>query len=218
MASARPAAIPSWLGKRPPVSGDWSLTFDEEFNHTQIDTRKWNIYGPNYWDRVTHWSKHNLILADGVAKLHFERKRVPQRQPQRGAQEPDGANASDYACGYLDTNDRWVQRYGYFETRVKLPRVPGLWPTFWMMPDRGPAFSPQSERGDIGHGAMELDIMEHLTRWGPYRYNVALHFDGYGNEHKTVGTPYNYVPADKDGFIHRGLTLDARLNRLLRQR
>ncbi len=47
--------------------------------------------------------------------------------------------------------------------------------------------------------------MEHLTRWGPYRYNIALHFDGYGKEHKSVGSPFNYVQADKDGFITPGL-------------
>ncbi len=52
---------------------------------------------------------------------------------------------------------------------------------------------------------MELDIMEHLTRWGPYRYNVALHLDGYGKEHKAVGSSCNYVQADKDGFITPGL-------------
>ena len=61
------------------------------------------------------------------------------------------------------------------------------------------------EADDNGNGGMELDIMEHLTRWGPYRYNIALHLDGYGKDHKSVGTPFNYVQADKDGFITPGL-------------
>jgi beta-glucanase (GH16 family) len=52
---------------------------------------------------------------------------------------------------------------------------------------------------------MEFDIMEHLTRWGPYRYNIALHWDGYGKSHKALGSACNYVPADKDGFITSGL-------------
>ena len=47
--------------------------------------------------------------------------------------------------------------------------------------------------------------MEHLTRWGPYRYNIALHFDDYGKDHKSVGSACNYVQADKDGFITPGL-------------
>jgi beta-glucanase (GH16 family) len=146
-----------------------------------------------------------LLLGDGVVKLHFEKKRGFHNDSQEKPQNLTGLNQSDYACGYLDTYGKWVQRYGYFEARVKLPRVPGLWPTFWMMPDRGPAAGPQGERSDTGNGGMELDIMEHLTRWGPYRYNVALHFDGYGPEHKAVGSSCNYVRADQDGFITSGL-------------
>ena len=181
-AAAPPAVVPEWLGKRPPVEGDWVKTFDEKFDGPAIDPTKWNIYGPNYWDRASHWSKDNLILGGGLAKLHFEKKRGFHND-NPDPKEPKnltGQNESDYACGYLDTYGKWVQRYGYFEARVKLPRVPGLWPTFWMMPDRGAAAGPQWKRSDTGNGGMELDIMEHLTRWGPYRYNVALHFDGYG--------------------------------------
>ncbi|MCU0981900.1 MAG: glycoside hydrolase family 16 protein [Pirellulaceae bacterium] len=203
--AAPPAILPDWLGKRPPVEGDWVKTFDDEFDSPAIDAKKWNIYGPNYWDRASHWSKDNLLLGGGVATLHFEKKRGFHNDSTEQPQNLTGLNQSDYACGYLDTYGKWVQRYGYFETRVKLPRKPGLWPTFWMMPDRGPAAGPQGKRSDTGNGAMELDIMEHLTRWGPYRYNVALHFDGYGPEHKAVGSSNNYVRADKDGFITSGL-------------
>jgi beta-glucanase (GH16 family) len=52
---------------------------------------------------------------------------------------------------------------------------------------------------------MELDVMEHLTRWGPYRYNIAMHWDGYGKEHKATGSAYNYVQPDRQGFITVGL-------------
>jgi beta-glucanase (GH16 family) len=202
-ALAPPAELPDWLGKRPPVAGDWVVTFDEEFDKPTIDATHWNIYGPNYWDRASHWSKDNLILADGLATLRFEKKRGPHNDdPKTKPQNLTGQVESDYACGYLDTAGKWVQRYGYFESRVKLPRVPGLWPTFWMMPDRGPE-SPI--RRDTGGGAMELDIMEHLTRWGPFRYNTALHWDGYKEQHKAVGTSCNYVAADRDGFITSGL-------------
>ena len=30
--------------------------------------------------------------------------------------------------------------------------------------------------------------MEHLTRWGPTRYNIAMHWDGYGKSHKSTGS------------------------------
>ena len=206
-ADAPAAELPEWLGKRPPVEGDWVKTFDENFDGPAIDLSKWNIYGPNYWDKATHWSKDNLLLGGGMAKLHFEKKRgFHNDDPNpKELKNLSGKNESDYACGFLETYGKWVQRYGYFEARVKLPTAPGLWPTFWLMPDRGAAAGPQWKRQDTANGGMEFDIMEHLTRWGPYRYNIALHWDGYGKEHKSVGSATNYIQADKEGFITAGL-------------
>ncbi|OGV39070.1 MAG: hypothetical protein A2X48_18090 [Lentisphaerae bacterium GWF2_49_21] len=201
------AVLPEWLGKRPPVEGDWTMTFDEEFDGKEIDMKKWNIYGPNYWDKKSHWTKDNLILGNGVVKFKFEKKRGFHNDDpnEKKPQNLSGSNESDYACGYLDSYGKWVQRYGYFEARVKLPVAPGLWPTFWMMPDRGAAAGPQWKRANTGDGAMEFDIMEHLTRWGPYRHNIAFHWDGYGKEHKQTGTGNIYVQPDKDGFITCGM-------------
>ncbi len=201
------AKIPDWLGKRPPVEGDWVLTFDENFDGKEVDLKKWNIYGPNYWDKRTHWTKDNLILGDGVMKMRFERKTGFHNDDpnETNPQTLSKSNTSDYACGYLDTYGKWVQRYGYFEARVKLPVVPGLWPTFWMMPDRGYQAGPQWKRANTGNGAMEFDIMEHLTRWGPYRHNIAFHWDGYQKEHKQTGSSTIYVQPDKDGFITCGM-------------
>jgi beta-glucanase (GH16 family) len=140
-----------------------------------------------------------------MANLRFEKKRGfhnDNSDPNVGPQNLTGQKQSDYACGFLDTWGKWVQRYGYFESRVKLPRARGLWPTFWMVPDRG---GEKHGGSDTGHGAMEMDIMEHVTRWGPYRHNIALHWDGYGKDHKSRGSDCIYVQADKDGFITSGL-------------
>jgi len=207
LADAPPAQIPEGLGKRPPVEGDWVKTFDEEFEGTEVDQTKWNIYGPNWWDKASHWSKDNLIVGGGLAKLHFEKKRGFHNDNPNPKEKLtlSGLNESDYACGYLDTYGKWVQRYGYFEARVKLPTAPGLWPTFWMMPDRGVGAGPHWKRSDTGNGAMEFDIMEHLTRWGPHRYNIAMHWDGYDKQHTSLGSGCNYVQADQDGFITCGL-------------
>ena len=203
------ADLPAWIGKRPPVpeaeAGNWVKTLDDQFDGASIDEKTWSIYGPNFWDKKTHWSKDNLVLDGGKLKMRFEKKTGPHNDV------PDGTK-TDYACGFLDTYGKWVQRYGYFEARVKLPEAPGLWPTFWLTMDRGGAAGPQWKRQstdklatDTGVGGMELDIMEHLTRWGPYRYNIAQHWDGYGKNHKQTGSTYNYIRPDKDGFITVGM-------------
>jgi beta-glucanase (GH16 family) len=190
--------LPDWLGKKPPVDGDWALTFEDNFDGTSPNPAKWNIYAENYWDKASAFSKDNLIVEDGFAKLRYEKKKNHHNDDPK-------AKPFEYTTGFLDTYGKWTQRYGYFETRVKLPRSPGLWPAFWLMPDRGAAAGEKWKRQDTGNGAMEFDIVEHLTRWGPYRMNIAMHWDGYGKEHKAIGTSNVYVQLDKDGFYTAGL-------------
>lgn len=190
--------LPAWLGQRPPVPGEWVKTLDEEFDGSTLDPTLWNIYAENYWDKPSHFSKDNVVLGGGVVKLHYEKRRGYHNDDPKKQQ-------TDYTTGYLDTYGKWVQRYGYFEARVKIPNAPGLWPAFWMMPDRGASAGEQWKRQDTKNGGMEFDIMEYLTRWGPYRYNIAMHYDGYDKEHKSLGSDTIYVQPDKDGFLTCGL-------------
>jgi beta-glucanase (GH16 family) len=196
--------LPAWLGKRPPVAeekaGEWVQTFNDDFDGQQVDAAKWNIYGENYWDKQSHFSKDNVVVENGVVRLRFEKKSGPHNDDPNHKR-----GVTPYATGFLQTYGKWVQRYGYFEARMKLPKAPGLWPAFWMMPDRGEAAGEQWKRADTKNGGMEFDILEHLTRWGPYRYNIAQHWDGYGKEHKSNGTSAIYVQPDADGFITAGL-------------
>jgi len=138
-----------------------------------------------------------MIRIDNVSKQHGHHN------------DDEKMPANEYATGYADTYGKWVQRYGYFEARMKLPTAPGLWPAFWMMPDRGPntpdAPGSKKNRCTTSNGAMEFDIMEQLSIWGPQRYNIAMHWDDYGPAHKSIGTGKIYFQADKDGFVTTGL-------------
>jgi beta-glucanase (GH16 family) len=197
-AGAPPVVMPTWLGKRPPVDGNWKMSFDEEFNGNFIDDKKWNVHGDNYYDQRSHWTKDDVIVSNGVATFRYEKK--------TGFQNDDPTQKqTDYASGFLDSFGKFTQRYGYFEVRMKLPKAPGLWPAFWMMPDRGPAGGDKYKRLDTHNGGMEIDIMEFLSRWGVYRYNTAFHWDGYNKDHRQTGNQKNYVQADKDGYITPGV-------------
>jgi len=193
-----PSDLPAWVGKRPPVEGDWVKTLDENFDGDSLDLHRWNIYSSNYWDKRTHFAKDNAIVKDGKLTLRYEKKTGYHNDDPAGKK-------TDYACGFADTYGKWRQRYGYFEARVKLPKAPGLWPAFWTMPDRGPEAGPQWKRSSTANGGMEHDVLEFLSGWGPYRYNMAFHWDGYGKEHKSGGTTCGYVVPDKAGFITTGV-------------
>jgi beta-glucanase (GH16 family) len=194
--------IASSLGQKPPVDGEWTQTFDEEFKGHSIDESKWNLITENYWDHRTHFTREETTVANGSCTIHYIKKSGP---PEIDPTKP----ATPYACGYLDTYGKWVQRYGYFESKFKMPSAPGLWPAFWLMPDRGVADGPQWKRSDTGTQAgtqgMEFDIFEYLSGWGPCRYNIAMHWDGYGKNHKSTGQTTNYFVPDKDGFVTAGL-------------
>jgi beta-glucanase (GH16 family) len=193
-----PATLPEWVGKRPPVEGDWKMTFNDEFEGSEIDISKWNYYGANYWDKKSRFSKNNTYVKDGTARLKFE------KSTGRHNDDPEGKE-TEYATGFLDTYGKWVQRYGYFESRMKLPDAPGVWPAFWTMPDRGLEAGPQWKRQATEKDGMEFDIMEHLSRWGPYRYTIAMHWDGYGKNHKATGAASVYFNPDKDGYVTAGV-------------
>jgi beta-glucanase (GH16 family) len=190
--------LPSWLGQRPPVEGEWTKTFEDNFDGKTIDLTKWNIYAPNFWDKRTHFSKDNVIVNDGKLALRLERKTGRQND------NPEGKE-TEYATGFADTYGKWVQRYGYFEARLKLPNAPCLWPAFWLMPDRGLGKGDQGHRQSTKFGGMEFDIVEQLSIYGSQRFNFAMHWDGYGAVHKATGSSCMYVPADKDGFLVVGL-------------
>lgn len=207
----KPPKLPSWLGQRPPVDGEWTKTFEDNFDGQTIDLHKWNVHAPNYGEKRMHFSKDNVILKDGKMFLHFEKKRGRHNDDPRGKE-------TDYATGWADTYGKWVQRYGYFESRVKLAKAPCLFPAFWLMPDRGAAVGPAWKRAhtakltatvgkgnDAGIGGMEMDIFENLSIWGPYRTDFCMHWDGYGASHKSCGYMGNYFQPDKEGFVTFGM-------------
>jgi beta-glucanase (GH16 family) len=210
------AELPSWIGKRPPVEGDWVQSFDEEFDGSAINFSKWNIYGNNRLDgsyiwnrnhnqrRVAHFSKENVQLRDDKAILRFEK---------RSGNNNDAATSAvptDYASGLLTTYGKWTQRYGYFEARIKPPRaLSGVWASFTLMPDRGKAMGTQAIRSstarlatDTGIGGAEFSVLDNFSSEGANRVNVGVRDKVDG---KPLGSADKYVQVDKDGYLTIGL-------------
>ena len=187
---------PSWLGQQPPPSatGTWVKTFEENFNGPTLDTSRWNTVTTNYWDATVHFSDNDVILGNSFLTLRLEKKT---------GSDSLNTTPTSYAAGWLDTYNKWKQRYGYWEIRVKLPDVPAMWPAFWLMPLRPNGGNPLSN--STTNGGMEFDIFEGQSIWGPYRTNYAMHWDGYGTNHQQIGYGDVYHQPDRYGFITVGL-------------
>lgn len=200
-----PVIPPEWLGTRPPVEGDWVVTFNEDFNEGSSPN-------PEIWNfKLSHDTVHphearntpqNVYIEDGAMVIKAE------INPGHHNDDPN-LPIREYASGAVTTYDKWTQCYGYLEARMKLPKARGLWPAFWTMPDRGAEsglgkWERRTTANSHGQG-MEIDILEYLTEWGRGRNNVATHWDGYGENHKSWGYSHMYYGPTPDGWHTFGL-------------
>jgi beta-glucanase (GH16 family) len=194
-----PVAPPAWVGKHPPVAGDWVKTLDENFDGNTLSRDLWYTRTDDWdglSDQLQAYSADELVVGQGLLTMRYEKRTIHQY-------DDPTLPTRDFASSYLTTYGKWTQCYGYFEARIKLPTTRGLWPAFWLMPDRGKGSGPG--RGDTHNGGMEFDIMEDLAEWGPGKYNVAVHWDGYDLDHQSWGSADTYYGRTPDGWHTWGL-------------
>ena len=141
------------------ITNNLNLVWADEFNGNTLDASKWKV--PPAWNRQdgSYWSADNYqMTGNGQLKLSVTEK-----------------NGKVY-CGALRTHNLFDKKYGYFEVRCKVPQMQGGWAAFWMMPY-------QNKPGNAGNDGTEIDIFESINGWKG-QINHALHWDGYGPEHK----------------------------------
>lgn len=138
------------------------LTFEDEFEGDSLDTSKWE-YCPEWkrQDLECYWDNGCVSVRDGKLVLSAECR--------------DGT----FYMGAVRTKNKFEQAYGYFEIKCKLNSVPGYWSAFWIM---GETVGNEDGSGTDG---TEIDIME--SAYFGRAINHALHWDGYGVNHKSIG-------------------------------
>jgi len=130
----------------------YKLVWADEFDAPTLDAGKWNTsYAPKVHPlgcngEQQSYAREQVSLRDGKLVLQVERK------PREGM---------PFTSGMVASHDKFTQRYGWFEARLKLPRGKGLWPAFWLL--------PQSKQWPP-----EIDIMEHKGRI-PDRVWLTVH-------------------------------------------
>jgi beta-glucanase (GH16 family) len=97
-------------------------------------------------------------------------------------------NPANYQCWYgtcqytsarLNTAGRFIQAYGRFEARLKVPRGQGLWPAFWML---------GNDIGSVGWpNSGEIDVMENVG-FEPNTVHGSMHGPGYSGGNPLTGT------------------------------
>ncbi len=150
------------IDRLPPVTPGkrWDLVWSDEFDGTNVDETKWNIVEGKRNDVIR---SRKAVSLDGQGHLIMSIFK-------------EGSKSYD---GWVDTKGKFEHRFGYYTARIKLQTSTGHWSAFWLQ-------TPATTNVDgSGRDGSEIDIMEKpgLSEV----VNHAIHWDGYGKDHKSEG-------------------------------
>ena len=168
----------------------FKITFHDEFDGKQLDTTKWEA--PEMPRQgSSRWVKSLVRVEKGLLHLGIKLTNDPVLR---------------YDCAGIRTQRNYdpnqtmfQQRYGYFETRCKLPKnlKADYWGSFWMM--CGKVADQTSDTRD----GLEVDILETFHFASKNAYSLSFHWNGYGAKHNSVGSECAPTPQALDGKFHR---------------
>ncbi|MEZ4223090.1 MAG: glycoside hydrolase family 16 protein [Polyangiaceae bacterium] len=148
----------------------FTLTFQDEFDGTSLDTAKWQRRYK--WGEAVINSELQAYVDDAFSLQNGVLNIVGKKQSGQYAGQTMG-----YTSGVICSLHE--QTYGYFEARLKMPKGKGLWPAFWLL-------------GAVGtSGVNEIDIQEYLGH-EPNKIYMTLHWGtDYGSGHQSDGSNYS---------------------------
>ncbi|TWT76465.1 Endo-1,3-1,4-beta-glycanase ExsH [Planctomycetes bacterium CA13] len=162
----------------PPDDKSLTLKWHDEFDGDQLDATKWEAR-PDGKRKGGWWSPRAISLnGEGhLAITTFSDNGKP-------------------TTGCVWTKGKFEHSFGYYVARVKFQNQPGHWSAFWI---NGNGIGTV---GDDGRDGTEIDIME--KPWLDDRVQHTLHWDGYGDHHKSKGNVVK-VPDVMNGWHTFGL-------------
>jgi len=164
------------------------LVFWDDFDGNLLDFSKWD-YAPE-WDRQgrSTWKDDMVSVNGGFLHLGFK------RDPVLGAAKSKNKTLANnwIRSGAVRTQKRdgsmlFTGGFGFYEARVKLPKVNGIWGAFWLM---SPSQWIMTDEGVIG---TEIDIVETFDN-PQHIYNAALNWNGYGKNRKFANSFASKLP------------------------
>jgi beta-glucanase (GH16 family) len=145
------------------VANFTNLVLDENFDTDGAPNSE--VWGFDIGNGIDGW---------GNQELQYYTNRSENVTIQNGVllitAQQESFEGSEYTSARLLTKDKFEQRYGRFEARIRLPFGQGIWPAFWML------------GADIDEnpwpGAGEIDIMEYRGQ-NPTVLIGSVHGPGY---------------------------------------
>jgi len=172
------------------VNGPRKTIFEDNFDGITLNNNNWQLAWPEIRHNRSNWEDDMVEVKDG--NLILKMRRDPAIAPA-GVDESFKNNW--IRAGAVRTIERdWPSQrnkhslfensYGYYEARIKFNQMRGAWGAFWLMLR---TVAPGAPSGEFSSKkGTEIDIIEFI-RNDQGLYNFAIHWDGYGPEHKWAG-------------------------------
>jgi beta-glucanase (GH16 family) len=201
----------------------YELVFSDEFNGTALNPYRWHSQlrwdgewnGERYEYRIINGEDQfyvNVLSPDpehqreivpvynpfkfNGSTLRIQAARNPLRNRVRTRTHgklDDIVVQQPFLSGAISTHEKFAQKYGYFEARIKIPSHVGTFPAFWLF---------HARRAWEGTQRTEIDIMENLGHAPHYIYN-SFHY--FKNVTRTYSGDANFIKPKPSGQIFTGI-------------
>ena len=202
---------------------NYNLVFSDEFNGSSLNSYRWNtqlrwdgefngerfeyrvINGEDqfYVNKLSDDPAHADVVGGAHNPFEFDGQRLAIRAVKNPLKKNTGSKRfgplkeiveqQEFLSGAISTYDKFTQKYGYFEARIKIPKHDGTFPAFWLH---------HQKRSYEGTYKSEIDIMENLGHAPQYIYNSFHYFTDVSRGFN--GNPHFLKPKPQ-GQIYTGL-------------
>lgn len=200
----------------------YELVFSDEFNGTALNPYRWHSQlrwdgewnGERYEYRIINGedqfyvnvlspdSEHQKDIVPVYNPFKFDGNHMSikatvnplndRERTRTHGKLDDIVHQQPFLSGAISTHEKFAQKYGYFEARIKIPSHVGTFPAFWLFHER---------RAWEGTQRTEIDIMENLGHAPEYVYN-SFHY--FKNVTEYYGGDANFIKPKPSGQIYTG--------------
>ena len=155
-----------------PIEAEFNLIWEDQFNGTEIDTKKWEFqigdgsdYGIYGWgnNEKQYYRKENANIVNGILKIKAIKEEFQNYK---------------YTSARMRTKGKADFKYGKIEAKIKMSNSKGLWHAFWLLPSNPSKSWPMSG---------EIDVMEYVGN-SPDEILNTLHFADNFDNHQFLGS------------------------------
>lgn len=170
------------------TDNDPNLVFFDSFD--SLNTDIWNVYTKNVYsydnDLIEPGHGYDEILRTGIRKGgYWDKEQVFTKDGNLVIRT--AIKDGKYYTGALDTDNKFERSYGYYETRVFLPKACGLWSAFWIMCDKMGISSTDAKISGSEIDIFETPFYTH-TQTKVDIYQSAIHIGDYSGNDETYYT------------------------------